>query len=304
MKAEKLRSVVSVGNFDGIHQGHLKLVQLMLELARRDNLRSVIITYDKHPAYTLNQHAQPVLLMPVEQKRQKLLELGIDHVELIHFDAKFASISAGEFLHEYLVPTFAPHTIVVGYDSHFGHQREGNLDFLKQHAPLYGYELQYVEPAMYQQQPVSSSLIRDLLLRGKLTEANTLLSAPYALYGRVVHGTGKGKELGFPTANLDPGDPQQLIPLGGIYLSRVYLDQGTYFGLTNIGLSPTLKPKGKLEVETYILDFNQQIYGCPLKLELLSYLREEKVFQTREELILAIRADLALARKMIGAGAF
>lgn len=299
-----IRSVVSIGNFDGIHIGHLKLVQRMLELARRENLRSVIITYDRHPAYTLNRNAQPVLLMPVEQKKQRLLELGIDHVELIHFDAEFARISAEEFLQEYLVPTFTPDTIVVGYDSHFGYRREGNLAFLEKHAQLYGYGLQYIEPTLYHQQPVSSSLIRDLLLRGELAEANTLLSTPYALYGRIVHGTGVGKELGFPTANLDPADPHQLIPRGGIYLCRVHLDQGTFFGLTNIGLSPTLKPKGKFEVEAHILDFNQQIYGCPLKLELLSYLREEKVFRNREELILAIKADIARGRAMISAGVF
>lgn len=294
------KSVISIGNFDGIHLGHQKLLRRMLAVARERGLNSVVVTFDVHPAYVLNPQARPLQLLPTQAKRQQLLELGIETVETVHFDHDFAQTSADEFFHDYLIPKFSPAVIVVGYDSHFGHNREGGFSFLQSHKAQYGFDLIFVEPVMCGELPVSSSLIRDLLLAGRIGEANAWLGRSYALYGKIVGGARIGAGLGFPTANLLLADAHQLVPREGVYLSRIDLGPESFFGLTNIGTSPSVKKTGKTEIETHILDFRRDIYGCEVKLSLLDYLREERMFETKDALIQAMEADLAKARSLIG----
>ncbi len=294
-----MRSIVSIGNFDGLHLGHVKLLEETIKTAKSHNLRSIIITFDTQPAFTLNKDAKALLLMPMAEKKRQMLEMGIGHVEAIHFDVSFAKITADEFLHEYLIPQFDPQIIVVGYDSHFGFERRGDFGFLQSHQAQYGYELKYVEPLMHSGSVISSSLIRNLLLNGNIEEANSLLSSPYTLYGKVIHGIHFGSKLGFPTANIELSDPHQLVPKNGIYLSRLKLDTEQFFGLTIIGVSPTVKQSGIVEIEAHILDFNQQIYGTYLQIELLGYLREEKLFNSFDDLKLAISDDIAKATAII-----
>ena len=294
-----MKHILTIGNFDGIHLGHRKLLQLMLDQAKQRNLLPVVITYTRHPAYTLNPHPQALDLMPPLIRNAKLNALGINEIEMITFTPEFARTSADDFLHRFLIPKFQPQTIVVGFDSHFGHNREGNFSFLQSHSQAYGYDLLYVEPELYQGNPISSSMIRSLLQTAEIKLANQLLGESYSLYGMVIHGRGTGRTLGFPTANLSLDHPEQLIPARGIYLSKVRLGNIEYFGLTNIGHSPTLVSAGKLAIETYILDFDRDIYDAPITVQFLEYLREEKTFLSRDELINAMHADLALARTLI-----
>ncbi len=290
-----MRSVLSIGNFDGLHLGHRKLLGILVELSVRKDLRSVVISYDNHPSQVLNPRIMPLVLTPGQAKRQAILEFGIDQVELLHFDSKLAATSAESFLDNYLMPAFSPGVIVVGYDSHFGKNRRGDFAFLQLNQDRYGYELVYVEPFLHEDRVVSSSLIRELLLMGDVSEANQLLGKPYTLYGSVVSGAGLGTGLGFPTANLALGDPLQLVPKTGLYLSRVNLDEGSFFGLTNIGTSPTMKQSAKVEIETYIIDCDRMLYGRNLSIDLLRFLREERLFESREALIEAMNEDLAVA---------
>lgn len=294
------RSVLTIGNFDGIHLGHRKLLSLVQQLAAAAKLQSVVLSYTDHPAFTLKSHPKPQVLMPAATKIRELKALGIDHVELLTFTRELAHTPAEKFLKEYLVPVWQPHVLVMGYDSHFGYQREGNVDFLQQHAETYGYRVEYVEPLLHEGQIISSSMIRKLLSDGEITLANYLLGKPYALQGTVGHGISKGRSLGFPTANLIPEYPHQLVPKSGIYFSRVTLEGKQYLGLTNIGCSPTVKHSGLVEIETHILDFDREIYEAQLELELLQYLREEKMFKSEPELTQAISQDVAEARKLIG----
>ncbi len=294
-----MTSVLSIGNFDGLHQGHQKLLRRMTDLARQNGLCSVVISYEDNPAYILAPKSLPMTLLPASVKKRRLEELGIDQVELLHFDAVLAHTSAEEFLHNTLIPRYQPRIMVMGYDSHFGHQRSGDFNFLLKQKLKYGYDLEYVEPFLYQDRPLSSSLIRGKLLRGELREANQLLAQPYTLYGKVVEGARLGKELGFPTANLELTDPHQLIPQAGIYFCQVTFKRKRYFGLTDIGISPTLKQSPRTEVETYIIDFQSEIYGAQLEVALLKYLREEELFTDKAELKRAIQADLDQARALI-----
>lgn len=292
--------VISIGNFDGVHLGHRKLIGRMMEIAAERQLPAVVISYVTHPAYTLKKDARSLLLMPTIRKVETLNALGVDRVELLTFDHTMSRTSAEDFLHGYLMPAFQPEVIVVGYDSHFGFQRRGTHEFLQEHSGQYGYSCEYVQPYLHSGQPVSSSRIRTLLTSGDIRNANILLGNPYTLFGTIKTGRGMGRQLSFPTANLALQDPHQLIPIQGIYLSRMLVRGEKFFGLTNIGVSPTVKSDGVLEVETYLLDFSADIYGEAVQVELLDYIREEKMFETKELLISAMRQDMATARNLLG----
>ncbi|PKN73306.1 MAG: riboflavin biosynthesis protein RibF [Candidatus Cloacimonetes bacterium HGW-Cloacimonetes-3] len=295
-------SVLTIGNFDGIHLGHQKLLVRMIEAAHSEGLQSVVLSYTVHPAFTLKAHAKPSVLCPAELKQRQLYSLGIDMVELLTFNSEFAKISASQFLYEYILPVWHPKLIVMGYDSHFGFKRTGDYHFLLQHADKNGFRVEYVEPLEYRGSPISSSMIRELLAQGDILSANKLLGKPYRLLGEVGHGIGRGKGFGFPTANLILSNPHQLIPREGIYLSRVHLEGATFFGLTNIGSSPTVKHSGVVEIETYIIGFTGDIYNRYMELELMRYLREERMFRNVEELITAMNLDLSLAESIINGG--
>ncbi|MCK9584974.1 MAG: bifunctional riboflavin kinase/FAD synthetase [Candidatus Cloacimonetes bacterium] len=292
-------SVLSIGTFDGIHLGHRKLLSRVREIAQAEGLKSVIITYREHPAITLKKDSAPKMLCPCAIKEQELIKLGIDQVTMLDFSPEMAKTSALNFLSDYLIPSWHPRVIVMGYDSHFGQNREGNRPFLQAYAAEYGYRVEYVEPELNAGKPISSSVIRRLLETADLQEANRLLGRPYRLLGSVCHGMARGRDLGFPTANLTLSNPHQLIPAEGIYFSRVHLEGQTFFGLTNIGKSPTVKHDGIIEIETYLIGFDSDIYGSTMQVELLNYLREEKMFADSDELTRAIRQDLTQAQSLI-----
>lgn len=295
-------SVLTIGNFDGLHLGHQKLITRINQIACAEALQSVVLSYTDHPAFTLQNDAMPKMLYPASLKKRELHALGIETVELLSFTREFARISAAEFLRDYIVPVWQPKVIVVGYDSHFGHGREGNHQLLCKYASTYDYRVEYIEPLMYEGTPISSSTIRKLLSIGDIQTANQLLGRAYRMVGDVCHGTSRGTEFGFPTANLRLSTPHQLVPKCGIYLSRAYIAGEAFFGLTNIGSSPTVKHTGEIEIETYILDFKQDIYGCVMELELLRFIREETMFNSVEELIAAMHKDLETANLLIAGG--
>lgn len=298
------KKVLSIGNFDGLHLGHRKLLRELCAQARASDLNSVVITFDNHPSQVLERRLHPPLLLPPAQKARLLKELGVDEVVMLHFDAELAQTPAEVFLRDQIVRRHAPAAIVVGYDSHFGFQRHGDYAFLQQHQEQYGYELHFVEPLQYQNRVVSSTLIREMLTLGDLAEANQLLGSAYTLFGVVIAGSGIGRDLGFPTANLRLEESRQLLPRTGVYLSRVRTGAESFFGLTNIGSSPTLKHSETTEVETHILDLERKLYGSSLWVELLEYFREEKMFAGINALREAMRSDLARARESIGKGSW
>ena len=295
-----MSKVITIGNFDGLHLGHRKLLGTLTQEAAKRGLPSLVITYNNHPAEILFHPSQPMLLSTTETKLQGIKDLGIDEVDLISFDAVFSRTSAEDFLMNYLIPKHSPSLIVVGFDSHFGYQRQGNYEFLKAHSQACGYDLIYVEPELYEGVPISSSLIRAKLRSGEVEIAARLLGRPYTLSGNVVHSKGLGTKLGFPTANLNPVSSHILIPASGIYLSQISLRDYSAFGLTNIGTSPTVKQDGKTEIETYILDFNEDVYEQVMTVSLLRRIRDEKKFSGLEELMAAMRQDLDIARNLIG----
>jgi riboflavin kinase / FMN adenylyltransferase len=271
----------------------------MTKTASELGLRSVVITYDNHPSFVLADHPHQSVLMSPAQKKKAILDLGIDQVEMLHFDKTLAAISADSFIHSYLIPEFHLRMLVLGHDSHFGCGREANFSYLDSHAKGFGFTLHYVEPEEYDGKIISSSWIRELLQYGDLGLANLLLGAPYTLAGTVERGKGIGEGLGFPTANMLLDCIDQLLPRNGIYLTKVHLGGELFFGLTNIGSGPTMKKNEPIGIETYILDFCQDIYDDKITIELIKYLREEKLFPDKFQLISAMKEDLIQARRFI-----
>ncbi len=290
---------LTMGNFDGMHLGHRKV---MLELVRKADeigVTPVVISYLEHPGHYVHfQHPVPILTPRLEKKKM-FEEQGISHVHYLNFTAESAHTSAPDFLRDVIAGYFHPRLIVFGYDSHFGYQREGNAEFLQKHEREYGYETLQVAPVHYGEDIISSSLIRRNLINGNLAAANAMLGKPYRLYGTVTYGQRIGKTIGFPTINLSLADNEQLVPANGIYLSSLTLQGRHYFGLTNIGISPTLKNMAQIEIETHILDFNGDIYDTRIELDLLERIREERKFGSVEELKAAIRADIKTGRELM-----
>ncbi|MCB5260178.1 MAG: bifunctional riboflavin kinase/FAD synthetase [Candidatus Cloacimonetes bacterium] len=292
-------SVLSIGTFDGIHLGHRKLLSTVCDLAQKEGLASIIVTYTDHPAFVLNNKALPGLLCPLEIKQQVLQELGINRVEMLDFTQELANTTAQDFLEQIIMPRWKPKIIVVGYDSHFGKNRKGNREFLELNAQKYGFRLVYIEPELFEGKVISSTTIRSYLVLGEVEKANLLLGRNYRLSGKVGKGLCRGREFGFPTANLLLSNPHQLIPKEGLYFCIVHLQQGAFFALTNIGKSPTVKRTRITEIESHLIDFSGDLYGETMQVELLHYLREERMFANTDELIRAMKLDLQRAQALI-----
>jgi len=290
-------SVLTIGTFDGMHTGHLKLIGKVRLEAKKLGLYSVIVTFDHHPRFTVSPEPDFCILSPTDEKLDMIRSLGIDQTEVLTFSPELASQSAAEFLKNYIIPKYKPALIVVGYDSHFGKQRSGNIKFLKKMSHRYDYRVVKVMPELHNGEPISSSMIRSYLKRGDLDLANKLLARRYSITGEVVKGVGVGRQLGFPTANLSLLEAKQLLPRNGIYLVMAHLDNCSFLGLTNIGFSPTMKSLAKPEVETHLLGFENDIYGRKLKIEFIKRIRDEKRFSSRSELVDAMRNDLAIAER-------
>ena len=208
--------IITMGTFDGVHKGHQKLLNKVIELAKRKNGESVVITYYHHPLEVIHKKTFPYLLTERDIKEHCIKKLGIDYVLYLKFDREMAEMSAYDFLSKIIIGELKAKEIVVGYDTHFGKNREGNLQFLKNHQSEFGYKLHYVEPFKIENIIVSSSKIRDLIREGDLEKASLYLGRTYSLKGKVVHGEKIGTEIGFPTINVKPTDNYKLIPaLGG-----------------------------------------------------------------------------------------
>lgn len=292
-------TILTIGTFDGVHLGHQRLLNKVFYTAKRMDLHSIAITYDGHPAYVLHPEKHLQILTPTPTKKELILACGIDEVVILPFTEELSQISALTFLHENILKQYNPAIIVVGHDSHFGHKRLGTYSFLKKQRKKGNYDTIYVTAIKHNDKPISSTMIRNMLTNGDLDTANMLLNRPYRINGKVIAGKGLGKTLGFPTANLLPLDSHQLIPRSGIYFSKLHVKGKLFFGLTNIGISPTLKSEPELVIESYIIDFDEDIYGEEIGIEMIKRIRDEKKFASKAELTDAMRVDLSLARQLM-----
>ena len=296
-KCDFIKPVVTMGTFDGVHLGHIKLLDQVVTKAIGKNTKSVVITYFHHPLETIHKKTFPYLLTERENKEKLIKECGIDCVLYLDFDEKMAQMQPENFLKKIIIDEIGVHDIIVGYDTHFGNSREGNYQFLKSRSSIFNYSVELIEPLKIDNHIISSSLIRDYIREGDMLYAAKLLGRNYTIHGSVQLGHRIGRKIGFPTINLQPLDDNKLIPAIGVYVCEVFVDGGKYFGVTNIGYSPTLKTTRIKEIETHILDFNEDLYHKNVEISFNKKLRDELLFKDKDELIEAIDKDVQQARE-------
>lgn len=295
------RAVITIGTFDGVHSGHRYIIQQLQETAAACDGETVIITFDPHPREVLQPGGAPVkLLTTLEEKIELLAQHGIDHLVIVPFTKEFSELSAQAYLEEFLIQQFNPHTIIIGYDHRFGHNREGGLELLEAEQNTYGFQLVEIPQQIVHDLAVSSTKIRKSLLDGNIQLANELLGYHYFLEGKVIHGDKMGRQLGYPTANIELPDPRKLIPAQGIYAIKVYLDKQPLplNGVMSIGTRPTFDGVD-LRLEAHIFDFSQEIYDRVLRVEMISYIRANLKFDNIEDLIVQMDKDSLAAKSVL-----
>jgi riboflavin kinase (EC 2.7.1.26) len=287
-------NAITVGVFDGVHLGHQYLLRKLIESAQRRGLKSCVLSFYPHPSKVLSPGQQPCELTDPLERAERILRLGIDRVVFINFDREFSRIRAEDFLKHVLFEKLRCRYLLVGYDWRFGYRREGEVELAKEMGQRLGFEVETAEPFYKNGHVISSTYIRRLLHSGRLEEASEYLGENYWVKRKVVRGSGRGSSLGYPTANLGPSE--NLCLKEGVYAVRV---NGQFLGVANYGFRPTFDGKTKV-LEVHILDFERNLRGERLKVEFLSFLREEKKFSSKDELIKQIERDIAIVREKFG----
>ena len=291
-------SAVTIGNFDGFHLGHQRLVSSLVESARDEEVQSVVITFREHPLRVLEPGRVPLPLTSLRQKLELLDRCGVDLCLAMDFDLFLAGQEPEEFVRKILVECLGARKVVVGYNYAFGRGRKGKVPTLEELGKKYGFSLEVVPPVKVKRRVVSSTDIREQLLRGELEEATLLLGRPYALAGEVIQGHGRGRSLGYPTANLAPETPPLVSP--GVYAGLAYLGESSYQALLYYGRQLTFGGKDTERlVEVYLLDFGKDIYGQRLRFAFLHRLRPEKAFPEAAALARQIKEDVNKTKSLL-----
>ncbi|MBN3033378.1 MAG: bifunctional riboflavin kinase/FAD synthetase [Candidatus Saganbacteria bacterium] len=291
-KGKLHRPVVALGTFDGVHVGHKKVIEAAIKRAHRLSAHSAVVTFDPHPQEVVAPERGLRLLTTLAEREELFASLGVDAVVVSGFSAGLRRLSGREYVERYLVGRLGVRHVFVGYDYAFGRGRADNPAGLKKLGARCGFGVTVLPPVRCGGQIVKSALVRDLISRGDFARALKLLGHPYRITGKVVSGDGRGRELGFPTANLKV-DPRKLIPAHGVYFG--YIDGKKC--LVNIGSRPTFRT-GRVTVEAHILNFRGRLGGKTLKLDLFRRLREERQFSDAEKLVAQIKKDIVRARAM------
>ncbi len=292
--------VVTTGTFDGVHLGHKTIIDRLIESAKQMNGESVVITFDPHPRQVLYPNDQSLkLLQSINDKASRLEALGIDHLLVLKFDKSFSELSSEDFIRNILVDAVGTKKLVVGYDHHFGKNREGSFESLRKQGLIHGFSVEEIPAHDIDQVAVSSTAIRKALSLGEIKTANNYLGYQYALTGEVIQGNQMGRQLGFPTANLRISHALKLIPASGVYAVTVQVQGRTMHGMLNIGYRPTLTNDNELTCEVHILDFSSDIYGETLQVQFVARIRDEKRFSSKDELVNQLQEDQKLVVKLL-----
>jgi len=284
-------TVLTLGTFDGIHPGHLKIIDRLVSCSKEKGCRSVVITFYPHPRTILGNDNSVKMLTTQDEKIELLEKLGVENLLIINFTKEFASLSAEDFIYDYLINGIGLTEIVLGHDHHFGKGRRGNAELLQKIADKEGFIVTKAEAFMIDGEAVSSTKIRNAIAEGDIIRANKLLGRNYEFSGIVVGGDKRGRELGFPTANIKLSSQEKLLPASGVYAVKVMVENERHTGLLSIGKRPTFYNQGELVSEVYIYDFNREIYGAKVTTELVERLRGEVKFNSAEELINQMNTD-------------
>ncbi|MFD2517541.1 bifunctional riboflavin kinase/FAD synthetase [Salinimicrobium flavum] len=291
-------TVVTIGTFDGVHVGHQKIIERLVNTARAGNLESAILTFFPHPRMVLQKDADIKLINTIEERKKILEKTGVDHLIVHPFTRQFSRLSAREFVRDILVHKLKAKKVIIGYDHRFGRNRTADIDDLREFGKEYDFDVEEISKQDIEEVAVSSTKIRQALLEGRVEKANRYLSYPFSLAGTVVKGKGLGKEFSYPTANLHIKEDYKLIPKNGVYVVHAEIDGKSYFGMMSIGTNPTVGGTHKT-IETYFFNLDRDLYGQFLSIELLTRIRDEKKFDSIESLKTAMRQDEAFSKQYI-----
>src|SRR6266568_2487789 len=287
-------TVLTLGVFDGLHLGHQRIMQTVVERAKATGASPTVITFEPHPRAVLHPESAPPLLQTFDQKIEALGVLGIEQTIVIHFDKAFAQIRAEDFRREIIAERLHAKEVYLGRGFAFGHNREGNIELLRVVSKDLGFFADEVPEVRLRGRRVSSTRIRELLNQGRVNLARRMLGRPYGVEGRVVRGAERGVKLGFPTANLHPRN--RVIPLKGVYVTATLLAGEWRRSVTNIGTRPTFEAQAETSVETFVMNWSGDLYGDVVRVRFLYRLRDEKKFGSIEELKSQIERDVDRAQ--------
>lgn len=294
------KAVVTTGTFDGVHVGHKKILAQLNEVARGIDGESVLLTFYPHPRTVLQPDLELKLINSQNEKIELLKETGLDHLIIHPFNLEFSRTTSVDFVRNILVNTIGAKKLVIGYDHHFGRNREGSFEHLKEYGPVYGFEVEEISAEDINDTTVSSTKIREAIEAGSVQKAAQYLGYHFPLTGRVTEGEKIGQTLGFPTANLVIEDPYKIVPANGVYAVRATLPatEEEHSGMCNIGIRPTFNGKFQT-IEVHLFDFDQDLYGSQINLSFIARLRSETKFEGQKALIEQLKKDEADARAIL-----
>lgn len=293
-------AVLTIGTYDGVHFGHQQIIKRINDIAAEINGESVMLTFDPHPRLILNPNDDKLKLISTIDEKEELLEtFGLNHLVIAEFSKDFASMEAEDYVEKILVNNFHPKKIVIGYDHHFGKDRKGDINLLRQFSAKYNFEVEEISAQTLDEISVSSTKVRNALLDGDIKHANQFLAHPFTIKGKVIHGDKIGRVLGFPTANIEISNPHKLIPASGVYAVKIKIENKFYKGALSIGYRETVFDNSKLTIEVFILDFDGDLYNKDLDMIFVDYLRPQIKYENWELLKVQIKKDVEAVRSVI-----
>ncbi|WP_228238163.1 bifunctional riboflavin kinase/FAD synthetase [Allomuricauda sp. M10] len=292
------QTIITIGTFDGVHLGHRKILERLINNAKATNLKSTVLTFFPHPRMVLQKDVDIKLLNTLEEKKQIMETLGLDYLIIHPFTKEFSRLTATEFVEDILVDGLKAKKIIIGYDHRFGRNRNANIQDLIAFGNTLGFDVEEIPAQEIDDVSVSSTKIRNALLEGDIETANSYLSYAYMLTGIIGKGKGLGKEFGFPTANLHIEEEYKLIPKTGVYVVKSTLEGKEYFGMMNIGFNPTVDGTTK-SIEVNFFDFDGDLYGKKVQVNILHRIRAEHKFNSVEELKQQLQKDRVRSLELI-----
>jgi riboflavin kinase/FMN adenylyltransferase len=292
------KPILTVGTFDGVHIGHQSIIQRVNDLAKDQEGQSVLLTFHPHPRMVLFPDDDSLKLINTIEEKMSLLEsFGLDHVIVIPFEKAFSRMSPVEYVRDILVNKIGIHTIVIGYDHHFGRNRQGDLMLLKELAPLYEFNVEEIPAQDIDEITVSSTKVRNAILEGHIRVANDFLGYKFTISGKVVSGKKIGREMGFPTANIQLDDRHKIIPGDGVYAVKGIIDAKEHEGMLNIGTRPTIDDKGVISIEVHFFNMSADLYDKEIQIIFERKMRNEQKFEDINSLQNQLQADANMVAK-------
>ena len=283
-------SIITIGTFDGVHIGHKKIIDQLTSISSEQQLTSILLSFFPHPKMVLQNDSELKLINTITEKEELLNNLGLDYLVIKEFTKDFSRLSALEFVRDILVNKLNAKHIIIGYDHHFGRNRTANIEQLKEFGLLYDFKVTEILAQDINDISISSTKIRQALIKGEIQLANKFLGYDFFFNGNVVHGNSIGKTISFPTANIEVDEPYKLVPKNGVYIVKTIINKKLIFGMMNIGVNPTFDGT-KQSIEIHFLNFNKNIYNKNLTIYMISRIRDEKKFNSVEDLKKQLELD-------------